>query len=58
MCDCIILPYNNFKEKIKVQKELEQIMIKELGKKARQYYQVITLENCIFAQFKSKNLFH
>jgi len=58
MCDCTAIPFNSFKEKIRVQKELEREMIAKFGKKAKQYYKLITLENCVMAQYSSKNLYH
>jgi len=48
--DFIILPYSNFKEKIRKGKELNQEMIKKHGEKN---YSIVVLENCIMAEFKS-----
>ena len=54
----MVIPFNNFKEKLQVQKELEREMIKKFGKNGRSFYKLVVLENCVFAEYKSLNIYH
>ncbi|HEY8890878.1 MAG TPA: hypothetical protein VIM70_11545 [Clostridium sp.] len=52
--DYVILPYTNFKDKIRVHKELDREMVKKHG---RNNFSLTVLDNCIMASFKSINTF-
>jgi hypothetical protein len=51
MRDCLVYPYGNFKEKIKISKEvIPREMKKMFGKK---FYEVIDLDTCFLVEYKS-----
>ena len=52
--DCIVIHFDTFKEKIKIQKELDREMIKAHG---RNRYKLSILDNCVMAEFQSANKF-
>ena len=52
--DYVILPYTNFKDKIRVHKELDREMVKKHG---RNNFSLTVLDNCIMASFKSSHTF-
>jgi len=51
MNDCIIVPYGNFKDKIRVQKDLEREMIRKCGKNK---YKMSVMDGFIYTEFKSQ----
>lgn len=60
MCDCIVLPYKNFKERIRLEKQLKNEMVRRFGynKPNDWKYTVTTLDNCVYAKHKSQNEYH
>jgi len=55
MADCIALYYDNFKDKLKFQRELKSEMIRKFGQnKPNDWkYTIKTLDNCVMAEHRS-----
>jgi len=60
MNDCIVEYYDSFKDKLRMQNKLKSEMIKMFGidKDAKKKYRIITLDNCVLAEFKSQLIYH
>ena len=52
--DCVIIPFEGFKEKIRVQKQLDSEMIKKYGKNR---YTLSILDNCVMAVCPSNTIY-
>ena len=51
MRDCLVYPYNNFKEKIRANKEIQSEIRKRYGK--NKTFSIRDLGNCVMVEFKS-----
>jgi hypothetical protein len=60
MCDCVILPFNNFKESIKLEKQLKSEMVRKFGynKPNDWKYTIKRSSNCVYAECKSQTEYH
>jgi len=54
MSDCTVIYFSNFKEKIRVQKELEREMLRKHGKNK---FKLSVLENCVMAEYRSEKAY-
>lgn len=55
MKDCVAVYFSNFRDRIRIQKELEREMLKKHGKNK---YKLSILENCVLAEFNSEQIYH
>lgn len=55
MRDCIVLPYKNFKERIRVTEDLKREMKKNHPRKK---YDLFILDGCVMVEFRSNKQFH
>jgi hypothetical protein len=55
MRDCLVYPYNNFKEKIKATKDIKNEITKRYGRNKK--YSISDLDNCVMAEYKSDNTY-
>ncbi len=55
MRDCLVYPYDNFKEKIRVNKEIQNEIRKRYGKNKK--FSLSDLGNCVMVEFKSEKVF-
>jgi len=56
MRDCIVEPYKDFFDKMKVTKKLQKEMIRQYG--PRKKYNICDLDGCLMVEFKSERLYH
>jgi len=56
MRDCIVEPYRDFFDKLKILKRLQKEMLIKHGKNKK--YDIIDLDTCIMIEFKSEKLYH
>ena len=52
--DYVVVYYDGFKERLRIQKELTTEMVKKHGK---HNFIMSVLDNCIMCEFKSQNIF-
>lgn len=59
MSDCTVIPYNNFKERLRVQEELKREMEKKYGydENGKPNFKLNILENCIMAEYRSSRAY-
>jgi len=55
MSDCLVYPYNNFKERIRASKEIQNEIRKRYGKNKK--YNISDLGNCVMVEFKSPRVY-
>lgn len=55
MKDCLAYPYNNFKEKIKANKDIQNEIKRRYGK--NKAFSIKDLGNCVMAEFKSEKVY-
>lgn len=55
MRDCLVYPYNNFKEKIKATKDIENEIKRRYGRNKK--YNISDLDNCVMAEYKSDKMY-
>ena len=60
MSDCVIEYFDSFDKKLQMQRKLESEMIRKFGKgkESKKNYKVITLDNCVMAEFRSQSVYH
>jgi len=56
MRDCIVEPYKDFFDKLKVLKKLQKEMLVKHGRNKK--YEIIDLDTCLMVEFKSEKLYH
>lgn len=56
MRDCIVEPYKDFFDKLKVLKKLQKEMLIKHGRNKK--YDIIDLDTCLMVEFKSEKLYH
>jgi len=56
MRDCIVEPYKDFFDKLKVLKKLQKEMLIKHGRNKK--YDIHDLEGCIMIEFKSEKSYH